>query len=107
MPKLERLTIRGTDITDGGAEHIGKLRRLTLLEIHNSMLTDDGIAYLSRLRELKSLVVGGHRTRITGKSIEHFKNMKSLEVLDVSSTRMHAFEVEKLQELLPDCKIIH
>jgi Leucine-rich repeat (LRR) protein len=107
IPNLQRLTIQSQGITDKGAEHLGKLRRLTLLEVHNSQLTDEGIAHLSRLRELKSLVVGGHRTRITGKSLEHFKKMTSLEVLDVSSTRLQHFEVDKLQEMLPECKIIH
>ena len=85
MPNLEELSLidegGGMVITDAGMVHVGKLKSLKYLMIVGMPnVTDAGVAQLHRLSNLENVVL--HRTKITAQGLE------------------------KLEDALPDCRII-
>jgi hypothetical protein len=113
LPRLEKLIIRGMDISDVGAGYIGCLRGLANLDVSETQITDVGLQRLSQMgtrgdyrlwmaREtgrqstqirsdssrsssvLTALRIGG--TGITDEGLKHLGGLKSLKSLSLHDT---------------------
>ena len=56
------------------------------------------------LKSLRCLILGG--TSVTDAGLEHLKALADLERLDVRRINVTDEDVEKLQQALPNCKIV-
>lgn len=72
--------------TDKSLEYVGRLSRITSLNVTASAVTDDGLRNLEGLTSLNELHVGG--TRITDAGLAHLEGLTQLSTLDVAGTRI-------------------
>jgi hypothetical protein len=82
MPKLQRLRLDGTRITDHGLKHLVGLSNLTHLSLRDTEISDAGVEHLGRLKQLKSLDLWN--TRITDAGLVHLEGLKQLKQLTLS-----------------------
>jgi hypothetical protein len=105
LTKLEVLWLDDTRITDAGLGHIKGLTNLKKLRLNNIRITDGGLECLRESTKLKDLDL--YNTPITDAGLEHLKVISNLECLYLTKTQVTAEGVMKLQQALPNCKIIH
>jgi hypothetical protein len=67
LPKLERLDLSGTDVSDGSMAAVARLPNLELLRLEDTRVTDSGLAKLRGLKRLEVLDLG--LTRVTEQSL--------------------------------------
>ena len=82
---LKRLNVRGTRISDGTLELLGKITELESLDIAHTSVTDNGLEHLITLVQLKELALG--RGRLTYKSLGVLRMLPTLTSLDLSGAR--------------------
>ena len=87
LPKLERLYLDGTSITDSDLVHLKHLTGLRLLLLTNTEVTDAGLVHLRGLTKLLRLDLGG--TEITGQGLIHLKELTDLENLGLIDTPLN------------------
>ncbi|MEH6765322.1 MAG: hypothetical protein V7655_12535 [Aequorivita antarctica] len=65
------------------------LRVTSILEIHlkETLVTDEGVKHISKFKDLNILYLRNH-SKITNKSIPYFNEMKSLESLNITKTKI-------------------
>jgi CheY-like chemotaxis protein len=68
MPRLRRLDLTGTRVTDAGLEALKACRSLETLDVSLTAVTDLGLPHLARVKTLRRLSARG--TRITHEGIE-------------------------------------
>jgi hypothetical protein len=109
-----KVLLSDTQITDAGLEHLKGLTSLKRLDLYSTQITDAGLEHLKGLTGLQSLDL--RSTQITDAGLEHLKGLTSLKRnavqdvgawLDLSSTRVTDTGIKKLQEALPNCRILH
>ena len=97
-PKLERLTLAHTRISDAGFQRLAKLAHVRELDCYFAeFFTADGLAHLAAWRRLERLNLRG--TRVTSKAFEHIAKWKTLRDLDISYTQIDDANLELLAEL--------
>jgi hypothetical protein len=76
-------------------------------QFNSTQLTDDQLIklQLSNLQSLQDIRLSG--TQIDDRGLEYLSSIKQLKVLDVTNTKVSNQGVKKLQQELPECKIIH
>jgi Leucine-rich repeat (LRR) protein len=77
---LQKLSLRGTDVTDISLPYLAKLTALKTLDLSHTMLGDVGIESLPALAELEDLNLGA--TRITGINLNFLKLLPKLKKLN-------------------------
>jgi len=82
---LKRLNVRGTRISDGTLEIVGRMPGLEALDIAHTSITDNGLDYLITLVNLKELSLG--RGRLTNSSLQILKMLPTITYLDLSGAR--------------------
>ncbi len=92
-------------VTDAGLEHLKTLSSLTFLCLGVTDITDAGLVHLEALSKLEELGIGG--TQVTDAGLVHLKTLSSLTLLDLGAPRVTDEGVKKLQQALPNCKILH
>jgi aryl carrier-like protein len=80
MPKLRKLWLNGTGITDAGLDSIKALNALEYLNLYGTEVTDEGLKKLAGLKNLKKLYLW--QTKVTSGAVEEFK--KSAKDCDVN-----------------------
>jgi hypothetical protein len=129
LTELQTLDLRQTKVTDAGLVNLQGLTHLTLLDLADTQVTDAGLAHITNLTELRSLNLAG--TQVTDAGLAHLKGLKRLvlmnlqgtKVTDAGLTHLEGLTrlrglylsrakvtdagVEKLQQALPNCKIMH
>jgi Leucine-rich repeat (LRR) protein len=89
-------------VTDGALVHANRIQHLQALSLHDTNVTDSGLACLEDLHELRWLRLS---ERCTDVGLAHLENLKSLEVLIVSSNGItdaglaHVAQLSKLRKL--------
>ncbi len=97
-PKLERIDLACTKVTDLGLEHLAGLKHVKVLDLYYAeYVTDLGIAHLKPWKELEHLNVRG--TKVTSSVFEHISKMTKLKFLDVSHSRVNDDLFENLAGL--------
>ena len=98
MPKLERIDLSLTRITDHGMKLMRDLKGVRELNLYFAEnVTDEGIAALKGWKNLRRLNLRG--TKITDTTLEHLAGLSSLESLDVGFAQVTDNGLEKLGAL--------
>ncbi|MHC4445656.1 MAG: leucine-rich repeat domain-containing protein, partial [Planctomycetota bacterium] len=100
---LRTLSLNGTQLTDAGMVHLGKLHDLQRLEIYGSNITDAGLAHLKGLTNLQHLDLFG--SSVTDAGFVYLKQMSNLQELRLDLTQVTDKGIEVLQKSLPELKI--
>jgi hypothetical protein len=121
LPRLKRLWLSQTGITDARLEPVASLRNLRFLHLHRTCVTDAGLARIARLKKLESLYLSNTQvtdagvrylkdlsairclhlaeTSVTEKSLPHLRGLKNLRTLDLRETQVAGPELAGLAEL--------
>jgi Leucine Rich repeat len=99
LPRLARLNLAGTLVTDGGLAHLRGLPALEFLHLGWTEVGDGGLADLAALPHLKTLVL--HGTRVTDAGMASLARSASLEALDLQETAVSDAGVRALAPLSP------
>lgn len=118
LPKLEKLSLRRTRITDLGLKRL-RASRLRFLALDDTSVTDTGIAHIGmiKVRELNKpyYMTGLHRleslslanTKITDACLQHLTGLSYLKQLNVQNTKCTVPALLPLQKDLPECRIYY
>ena len=99
------IALVGPQITDAGLEHLKGLTNLESLILEDTQITGVGLVHLKGLTNLEALWLRG--TQITDAGLVHLKGLPKLESLILEGTQVTEEGVMKLEEALPNCKIVH
>ena len=105
LTQLEFLDLGGTRVNGEGLAHLKQLSKLKLLYLWDTDVTDAGLKHIDGLSNLQDLLLQG--TKITDAGLVHLKGLTKLRELNLGRTQVTDEGVQKLQQALPDCKIIH
>ena len=98
FPRLQKLSMVNSKITDKGLVHLKGLTHLRELNLGGCRkITDEGIAHLAGLTRLQMLELG--YTGITNSGVAHLKGMKDLRKLSLSTTKVDDGALIHLQGL--------
>ena len=87
LPKLQRLDLSHTRITDEGMLHLKPANQIEDLNLYYAeWVTDQGMTAIKNWKKLKRLDVRG--TRISNGTLEIVSHMPQLEALDISNTQI-------------------
>jgi len=95
LPRLTRLNLFGTKITDAGLKHLGCLPQLRDLVLEKNQITNAGLEHLSKLKGLTALNLD--RTEVGNAGLEHLKGLTNLERLFLNGTQVSDAGLEHLQ----------
>ncbi len=105
LPQLTELMIDVTAITDKGLETVARIKSLQQLDIASTRVTDNGLKSVAELPSLEMLWLGG--TGITDAGLLHLESLVNLRYIDVRQTKVTASGIQRLQQKLPDLKIVN
>jgi hypothetical protein len=105
LTTLTSLSLDGTKVTDAGLEQLKGLTTLTSLSLDGTMVTDAGLEHLKGLTQLQDLSLDS--TKVTDAGLEHLKGLTQLQTLSLFNTQVTDKGVKKLQQVLPNCQILH
>jgi hypothetical protein len=74
------------------------------LELRNTEVTDAGLEYLKGFNQLEQLNL--ENTEVTDAGLKYLNGLIQLESLDVEGTPVTDFGVMRLQQVLPNCRVI-
>jgi hypothetical protein len=104
LPQLRFLFVANTKITDASMEVIGASPRLEGVDLDGTRVTDAGLKHLKGLTSLKWLGIRGNR--VTDAGLEQLGGLTGLESLGLRGTQVTDEGVKKLQQELPNCKMV-
>jgi len=99
LPRLARLNLAGSLVTDGGLAHLRGLPALEILHLGWTDIGDEGLAAIAALPNLKTLVL--HGTRVTDAGMAALARSAALEALDLQETAVSDAGVRALAPLAP------
>ncbi len=104
IPKLTRLGLYKSRLTNGGIKLICKSKLLTNLKLAgNKKLNDDCLQYLATLRHLQVLDL--RETAITLKGLEQLKGLP-LYTIELPNAHYRAGEIAQLQKCFPRANLV-
>jgi WD40 repeat protein len=102
---VTEVTLDGCEkVTDEGVKFLAGLEALRRLNLEHTPVTDAGLKHLARLSSLSELNLDG--VRITDAGLSLLGNLKGLKLLYLSKASCTPEGVAKLQQALPECKIV-
>lgn len=107
LAALDRCTwinLAHTSVDDRGLKELMQLPNLEVVELAGAKISDAGLAYLSELSLCEHLDLEG--TSISDAGLEHLSAMPKLAFLNLRGTRITGPGVRRLQERLPECRIV-
>jgi Leucine-rich repeat (LRR) protein len=97
-PKLTRLVLAHTRVTDAGFAHLAGLKGVRELDCYYAeFFTADALAHLRGWQALERLSLRG--TRVTSKALEHISRLQGLRSLDLGYTQIDDANLDLLAEL--------
>lgn len=122
LTQLEELDLSSTSVSDEALDHLSRLHNLLRLNLQDTRATTAGMKHLAALHRLRALELGttwraGERVLLTldpsylhgpppkHGGLLHLKQLKDLELLDVTWTRVTEAEIQELQKTLPNLVI--
>jgi len=104
LKSLDNLRLGGCGFGDEALVHIGKLTTLRFLHLErNRTITDAGIAHLSNLKALQYLDIS--ETKVTGACAKYLKAMTRLDDLYLSLRKLSPREIAAFHAAVPHCQI--
>ncbi|WP_419194974.1 leucine-rich repeat domain-containing protein [Novipirellula herctigrandis] len=104
LTELETLNLSLTSASDNSLKHIAMLKKLDALDLDGTTTTNEGLKPLIAFPKLRSLRLVG--TPISDDAIEHLAKLSTLRHLYVKDTRLTQRGLMKLEQEMPDCRII-
>jgi len=101
---VEFLTLTHSPLADEGLVSVKNLLRLSTLRVGFTNVTDRGLSNLSTLAALEDLELCN--TDVTDAGLEHLRALKNLRVLSLEHTKVTGAGVARLQQALPNCRIL-
>ena len=105
LPKLERLEMGHTRITDKGIESLAAIQSLQVLKLDYTPVTDKALELLKQLPNLKELSLD--HTNVTDRGVEVLRSITTLQSLDLYHTTVSKNGYETLRTSLPQCRIFY
>ncbi len=102
-PKVRRLVLSKTQVTDAGLVHLKRFHKLEDLELEHTQVTDAGLQHLKGLVTLQILYLND--TQVTDAGLVHLKGLTRLRYLSLDHTRVGSTGLRHL-EALPDLKTL-
>ncbi len=96
LKELERLVLRGTNVTDDSMRHVGRLSKLSFLDLTRTKISDAGLAHIAQLDRLRDLVLS--HAGISGPGLAHLRALDALERVDLTGNAISAEGVKCLGE---------
>ena len=97
------VNLAGTEITNDGLKHLKGLS-LKKLHLERTKIGDAGLVHLKECKDLEYLNLYG--SKVTDAGLEHLTGLKNLKKLFVWQTGVTEAGMQKLNESLPNLKII-
>ena len=72
LPRLRRLSMKGTLVTDDALEQLKEVETLEVLDISNTAISDAGVSHLTNHSNLKSLILS--KDQVSPEAKEKLKN---------------------------------
>lgn len=104
LQRLAILNLRGTEITDDGLVNIANQKTLVRLHLEKTKITDKALEQLKGLENLEYLNLYG--TEVTDAGLVNLEGLAKLKTLYLWQTKVTDAGVAKLQQALPNLKII-
>jgi len=105
FPNLSSLALRDCKITSKGIKNLPRLTSLTTLELsYNQSITDVCLPEFKRFPLLEILMLNS--TGITDRGLQELSTFKNLRQLDIENCSVSAEAVDRLQDALPNCKVV-
>lgn len=104
LPNLRVLHLDRTAVTSDGLASLRGLPNLEELYLMKSKVSDFGLEYLARLPKLELLYLD--QTQVTDVGLERLDESTNLRCLSLIGTRATKEWVARLQQKLPDCRIV-
>ena len=92
-------------VTDDWLRNIEDWRQIHTLHLFATPISDAGLEHIKRLGELRCLLLLG--TNVTDHGLEDLETLVHLQDVDLRRTLVTDAGVKKLQQALPNCKIVH
>lgn len=106
LKHLQELHLYGsTQITDAGLQHLRSLQQLEYIGLQHTALTGAGIIHLQKLPSLRWLSLA--YTKTSDAELEYLRSMHQLRGLSLFGANLTAEGVDRLQQALPDCVVMH
>jgi internalin A len=107
LPKLHRLQLFHTPITDAGAQTLSQFPALCELDVADTLITNNGVAHLARLSGLTWLRLDqcsagqGRELRINDAGLEYVARMPSLREVGLIQLNVSDSGLQKLKQSCP------
>jgi hypothetical protein len=105
LSQLQELYLTDTKVTGAGLEHLKGLTNLQRLDLMNTKVADAGLEHIKGLTRLGWLNLWG--TKVTDAGLNPLAGLTTLQSLNLLFTDVTADGVKRLQQALPNCKIVH
>jgi len=105
LGQLQTLELGQTGVTDAAMENIKGLSKLKWLNLSGTKITDAALENIKDLSQLQWLVLTS--TKVTDAGLERLAVLSKLKTLNLRHTNVTEQGVNKLQEALPQCKILY
>ena len=103
FPKIAKLSLVGSNITDDGLYHISKMTNLKHLILQQTPVKGPGLVYLTHLPHLEQLNLS--KTEIDDAGILFILKMPSLKTIHLNQTQVSEPIVKALQKNNPDLQL--
>ena len=103
LPSVYWVGLHDSDTTDADVKHVKSLPKLRRLSLAETKITDAALMDLKEATNLEWLEL--HHCAITDAGLAHLKALKKLKHLDLSGTKVTKAGIKVLQDAIPDVKI--
>ncbi|QDU39550.1 Serine/threonine-protein kinase PknH [Maioricimonas rarisocia] len=104
LPRLKGLFLNDSAVSDAGLRSLQRYPTLDTLHVSYSRVTDAGLTALETWSELKQLHLSG--CQVTDAAIPVLARLARLEELEILATGFSRDGIERLRQILPDCRIV-
>ena len=101
--RIKILDLVDTKITDASLIHVKELKTLVFLSLRGNRITNEGVAILAELGELRYLDLS--ETNVNDNAIGHLKRMSKLRQVTLIGTMVSEGAAEKLKNAMPDLRV--
>lgn len=105
LPALEKLKFPENDLGDEALLHLGKIKTLKSLQLMENKFTADGLKHLAGLKQLTNLDLRWNQD-LDDAAVAPLTQLTGLRELNVFKTKITPEGVKRLEQALPQCKVI-
>jgi 5-hydroxyisourate hydrolase-like protein (transthyretin family) len=99
LKDLEVVQILDAQVSDAALRTLSTLPKLQRLTVPGSEFTDEGIAYLADMKQLRWLMIGTRKSHITDAGVAHLAGLSNLDALNLMGARLSDGGLKELSGL--------